>query len=63
MDSARKSCSTPQPDVSKSKVKVVGSTWAAADNAVDNWLPDSRYGSTESIEYSQDHFLQAGQII
>ena len=23
---------------------------------MDNWLPDSRYGSTESVEYSHDHF-------
>ncbi len=27
-----------------------------ADDAIDNWLPGSRYGSAESVEYSHDHF-------
>ena len=47
---------TPLPPITGDEAVPNRSLERHADNAVDNWLPDSRYGSTESIEYSQDHF-------
>ena len=51
---------TPLPPIAAGGVGAAGAHDASlerhADNAIDNWLPDSRYGSTESVEYSHDHF-------